>query len=106
MSAHIGPELFDFLMDHVSHFTFEFVQALVDRSLEPDPQEARDAHSDAGRETLLGGEGLLEFITQHPWRLPGLDTARAVRLDQRLNPRRWDRELIRRLHDRGKAGTP
>lgn len=94
------PELFEFLLERVRYFHFDFVQALVDRSDEPDPQEATEAHTDAGRGTLLGGEGLLEFVTQHPWRLPGLDTRRALRLDRLLNPHRWDRKLLRALHDR------
>lgn len=94
------PELFDFLVERVRYFHFDFVQALVDRSAAPDPQEAAEDRADAGRGTLVGGEGLLEFVTRHPWRLPGPTTAAALEADRLLNPRRWDRELLRRLHDR------
>ncbi len=94
------PELFEFMETRVRHFHFDFVQALVDRSEEPDPQEATEAGADAGRGTLLGGEGLVEFVTQHPWRVPGLDTRRALKLNRFLDPRRWDRKLLRALHDR------
>jgi hypothetical protein len=98
------PELFEFMIERVRYFTFDFVQALVDRSASPNPQEAEEALADAGRHALIGGEGLLEFITHHPWRIPGLDTGSAIRLDRRLHPKRWDRELIRRLHDRRSGG--
>ncbi|MGD2068240.1 MAG: hypothetical protein PVI57_06100 [Gemmatimonadota bacterium] len=94
------PELFDFLEERVRFFKFDFVQALVDRSESPDPQEATADATDASRETLLGAEGLVEFLTRHPWRVPGIGTATAIALDRRLRPDRWDRSLLRRLHDR------
>lgn len=92
------PELFEFLLERIRFFTFDFVQALVDRSVEPDPREAADT-ADASRETLLGAEGLLEFVTRHPWRVPGIGTASALALDRKLNPDRWGRDLLRRLYE-------
>jgi hypothetical protein len=100
------PELFDFLQERVRYFKFDFVQALVDRSTCPDPREAAGEATDASRETFLGAEGLLEFVTHHPWRLPGMGTAAAIRLDRRLRPDRWNRSLLRRLFDRQRPGAP
>lgn len=93
------PVLHDFLVERVRYFHFDFVQALVDRSDAPDPHEAPDG-ADAGRGTLVGGEALLEFVTRHPWGVPGLDAAAALRVDRALDPRRWGRELLRRLYGR------
>jgi hypothetical protein len=98
------PELFEFLMARVRHFKFDFVQALEDRSEEPSPHEAAEGKADATRHSLVGGEALLEYVTQHPWRLPGLDASAAIRLDRRLHPRRWDRDALRALHRRGDEG--
>ena len=64
---------------------------------------AQEADADAGRGTLLGGEALVEFVTQHPWGLPGMDTAFALRLDRKLHPERWDRDLLRALYETGDA---
>jgi hypothetical protein len=97
------PELFGFLEERVSYFKFDFVQALVDRSRDPNPQEAREADADAGRGTLLGGEALVEFVTQHPWGLPGLDTAFALRVDRWLRRERWERDLLRALYETGEG---
>jgi hypothetical protein len=93
------PELFEFLMERVRYFKFDFVQALEDRSEEPSPHEAAEAQADATRDSLLGGEALLEFATQRPWPA-GLDASAAIRLDRRLHPRRWDRDALRALHRR------
>jgi hypothetical protein len=80
-------DLFEFLMQRVRHFKFDFVQALEDRSPTPSPNIAAAADADIG--TLLGAEAILEFLTAHPWRFPSLSTASAIRLDRRLRPQRW-----------------
>jgi hypothetical protein len=81
------PELFEFLMERVRYFKFDFAQALEDRSPAPSPNVASAADGDMS--TLLGAEPILEFLTVHPWRFPSLSTATAVRLDRRLRPHRW-----------------
>lgn len=98
------PGLFEFLMERVRYFKFDFVQALEDRSEDPNPHEASEGTADATRESLVGGEALLEFVTQQPWRLPGLDASAAIRLDRKLHPRRWDRDALRALHRREDRG--
>ncbi len=92
------PELFDFLMARVRHFKFDFVQALEDDSERPDPQEARVP--DAPIESLLGGEGALGFLTGHPWRLPGISTRTALRIDRWIRRGRWESTALEAL-----AGT-
>jgi hypothetical protein len=82
------PDLFEFLMQRVRYFKFDFVQALEDRSPAPNPNVAA-ASADAGIGMLLGAEAILEYLTAHPWRFPSLSTATAIRLDQRLHPLRW-----------------
>ncbi len=84
-------ELFDFLMQRVRHFKFDFVQALEDLSPTPSPNIASAADADIA--TLIGAEAILEFLTGHPWRFPSLSTATAVRLDRRFNPDRWNGAL-------------
>lgn len=81
------PELFAFLMERVRYFKFDFVQVVEDRSPTPNPNVTVAAET--GIETLVGAESVVEFITAHPWRLPGPSTATVVRLDRRLNPGRW-----------------
>ena len=89
------PDLFQFLMERVRHFKFDFVQALEDRSPVPDPNVAMRA--DSTIDTLIGAEGLLEFLTAHPWRFPGISSSTAIRLDRRLNPGRWRADAFRQL---------
>ena len=89
------PEFFEFLLRRVRYFTFDFVQALEDRSPAPDPNIAAAADGDA--RTLVGAESLLEFLTAHPWGLPGPSTASALRLDRRLRPWRWTGRAADRL---------
>ncbi len=86
-AAHF-PEFQEFLERHVRHFKWSFCQALRDRSPYPDPLEARDRGGEVS--SLIGGEGVLDFVTRHPWRVPGPSTAFAVRLDRRLRPDAWN----------------
>jgi hypothetical protein len=89
------PEFFEFLMRRVRHFKFDFVQALEDRSVAPDPNIA--AATDGDARTLVGAESVLEFLTAHPWGLPGPSTATALLLDRRLRPWRWNGGVADRL---------
>jgi hypothetical protein len=85
------PELFDFMMQRVRFFKFDFVQALEDRAPRPNPNIATAADSDIA--TLVGAEGILDLITAHPWGFPGISTATAVRIDRRLHRARWNGAL-------------
>lgn len=89
------PDLFQFLMERVRFFRFDFVQALEDRSPTPDPNIATRA--DSTIETLVGAESVLDFLTAHPWTFPGISTATAVRIDRRLRPARWRADAWRHL---------
>ena len=82
------PDFLDFLRLHVRHFKWSFCQALEDRSDRPSPLEAAPGRSDVT--SLIGGEGVLDFLTAHPWRFPGIDADRAIRWDQRLRPGAWE----------------
>ena len=84
------PELFVMLEERVRHFRFDFVQAFEDPSDHPDPAEAHA--SDMRIDTMVGAESMLEFVTSHPWRVPGLGTATALRIDRMLNAARWNGE--------------
>jgi hypothetical protein len=92
------PDLFEFLLEHVRFFKFDFVQALADRSPAPNPNVA--AVADDHIHTLIGAEPALEFITAHPWRFPSISTAAALRLEQRLRSARRDADPVAQL-----AGT-
>jgi len=98
------PDFFDFMTERVRHFTFDFVQALEDRSAEPDPQRADEEGAAVDR--LVGAEALVEFVTQHPWGFPGLSSRWALALDRRVHRERWEADLIRRLHERPVGGAP
>jgi hypothetical protein len=89
------PDLFEFLLERVRFFRFDFVQALEDRSPKPDPNIATTA--DSTIDTVVGAESILEFLTAHPWHLPGISTATAIRIDRRLRPARWQADAWRRL---------
>jgi hypothetical protein len=89
------PDLFQFLMERVRFFRFDFVQALEDRSPTPDPNIATRA--DSTIDTLVGAESVLEFLTAHPWTFPGISTATAIRIDRRLRPARWRADAWRHL---------
>jgi hypothetical protein len=41
-------------------------------------------------DTMVGAESMLEFVTSHPWQVPGLGTATALRIDRMLNASRWN----------------
>ena len=86
------PGFLDFLVRHVRHFKWSFCQALEDRSPYPDPLEARAEGADVS--SLIGGEGVLDFLARHPWPVPGLSTATAIRLDRRLRRRAWDTAMM------------
>lgn len=89
------PDLFEFLMERVRFFRFDFVQALEDTSPVPDPNIAMRA--DSTIETLVGAESVLDFLTAHPWAFPGISTATAVRIDQRVHAARWRADAWRHL---------
>jgi len=89
------PDLFQFLMERVRFFRFDFVQALEDRSPAPDPNIA--VRADSTIDTLIGAESVLEFLTAHPWTFPGISTATAIRIDRRLRPARWRADAWRHL---------
>lgn len=86
------PDFLDFLRLHVRHFKWSFCQALEDRSDRPSPLEAAPGRSDVT--SLIGGEGVLDFLTAHPWRFPGLSADRAIRWDQRLRRSAWEAARI------------
>ena len=54
------------------YFKWSFCQALEDRSDYPDPLEA--AAEGVDMSSLIGGDGALDFITGHPWAVPGIST--------------------------------
>ena len=82
------PDFLDFLRVHVRHFKWSFCQALEDRSDRPSPLEAAPGRSDVT--SLIGGEGVLDFLTAHPWRFPGMTSDRAIRWDQRARRGAWE----------------
>lgn len=82
------PAFLEFLARHVRFFKWSFCQALEDRSPYPDPLEARSEGADVS--SLIGGEGMLDFLTRHPWRAPGISAGTAIRLDRRLRPGAWE----------------
>ncbi|NNM32982.1 MAG: hypothetical protein HKO53_07930 [Gemmatimonadetes bacterium] len=82
------PDFLDFLRLQIRHFKWSFCQALEDRSDRPSPLEAAPGRSDVT--SLIGGEGVLDFLTAHPWRFPGIDADRAIRWDQRLRREAWE----------------
>lgn len=94
------PDFFDFLLERVRHFHFDFVQALVDRSAEPDPTQADEGSATVEMDTLVGAEGLVEFVTRHPWRFPAPSTRTLIRLSRWLDRDRWEEDAVRRLHAR------
>lgn len=87
------PDLFEFLLRHVRHFKFDFVQVLEDPS--DDPFESRTA--DVGIDTMIGVDGLFDFLTGHAWAFPGVSTAMAVRLDRLLRPSHWREDALATL---------
>ncbi len=91
VAAGLFPDFLDFLRGHVRHFKWSFCQALEDRSDRPSPLEAAPGTSDVS--SLMGGEGVLDFLTGHPWRFPGIGTDRAIRWDQRLRRQVWEAAL-------------
>lgn len=91
VAAGLFPEYLDFLRRHVRHFKWSFCQALEDRSDRPSPLEAAPGTSDVS--SLVGGEGVLDFLTRHPWRFPGIGTDRAIRWDRRLRRQVWEAAL-------------
>ena len=94
------PELYRFLEQHVRYFKFDYVQAIHDSSPTPSPvavsADARGlAHAD-----LRGVLPAMEFLTEHPWGLTTPGTARALKIDRRLNRGRWTEALAKLLGDR------
>ena len=89
-AAHF-PDFLDFLVSRVRYFKWSFCQALEDQSENPDPLEAAAEGADVS--SLIGGEGVLDFLTGHPWRLPGLSTRTAMHLDRRLRREAWEAAL-------------
>ena len=88
------PAFLEFLVRHVRYFKWSFCQALEDRSPYPDPLEARSAGADVS--SLIGGEGMLDFLTRHPWSVAGISAGTAIRLDQRLRRGAWDAAMAGR----------
>lgn len=82
------PAFLEFLVRHVRHFKWSFCQALEDRSPYPNPLEARAEGAEVS--SLIGGEGMLDFVTRHPWSVPGISTGAAIRLDRRLRRAAWE----------------
>ena len=83
------PDFLKFLEREVRYFKWSFCQALEDRSPDPDPLDAA-ADAEPGTDSLIGGEGVVDFLARHPWRVPGLSSAAAIRLDRRLRPDAWN----------------
>lgn len=88
------PAFLEFLERHVRYFKWSFCQALEDRSPYPDPLEASAEGADAS--SLIGGEGMLDFVTRHPWSVPGMSTGTAIRLDRRLRRGAWEAAMVGR----------
>ena len=86
------PAFQEFLERHVRYFKWSFCQALEDRSPYPDPLEAKAEGADVS--SLIGGEGVMDFVTRHPWRVPGISTAGAIRLDRGLRRGAWDAAML------------
>ena len=86
------PDFLEFLRNHVRHFKWSFCQALEDRSEYPSPLEAEVVDADIS--TVVGGEGVLDFLTSHPWSVPGLSSDLAIKLDRRLRREAWDAALV------------
>ena len=89
------PAFLEFLVRHVRHFKWSFCQALEDRSPYPDPLEAKAEGADVS--SLIGGEGMLDFVTRHPWSVPGISTGTAIRLDRRLRRSAWEAAMAGRV---------
>lgn len=87
-AAHF-PDFLEFLERRVRYFKWSFCQALEDRSPDPDPLDA-DADAEPGTDSLIGGEGVVDFLARHPWRVRGLSSATAIWLDRRLRPDAWN----------------
>ena len=88
------PAFLEFLVRHVRYFKWSFCQALEDRSPYPDPLEAKAEGADVS--SLIGGEGMLDFVTRHPWSVPGISTGTAIRLDRRLRRGAWEAAMAGR----------
>ena len=88
-AAHF-PDFLEFLERRVRCFKWSFCQALEDRSPEPDPLDAA-GDAEPGTNTLIGGDGVVDFLARHPWRVPGLSSAMAIRLDRRIRREAWSR---------------
>ena len=88
------PAFLEFLVRHVRYFKWSFCQALEDRSPYPDPLEARSEGADVS--SLIGGEGMLDFLTRHPWSVAGISAGTAIRLDRRLRRGAWDAAMAGR----------
>ncbi len=88
-AAHF-PDFLEFLERRVRCFKWSFCQALEDRSPEPDPLDAA-GDAEPGTNTLIGGDGVVDFLARHPWRAPGLSSAMAIRLDRRIRREAWSR---------------
>lgn len=82
------PDFLEFLCENVRSFKWTFAQALEDRSDAPSPMEARQGETDVS--SLVGAEGAVDFLTRHPWRIPGPSTARMLQWDRRLRPQAWE----------------
>jgi len=82
------PGFLEFLSDHVKYFKWTFAQAIEDRSESPSPMEAQAEGADVS--SLVGAEGALDFITRHPWWMPGPSTATAIRVDRWFRRGEWD----------------
>ena len=88
------PAFLEFLVRHVRYFKWSFCQALEDRSPYPDPLEARSEGADVS--SLIGGEGMLDFLTRHPWSVAGISAGTAIRLDRRLRRGAWEAAMAGR----------
>ena len=91
------PAFLEFLVRHVRHFKWSFCQALEDRSPYPDPLEARSEGADVS--SLIGGEGMLDFLTRHPWSVAGISAGTAIRLDRRLRRGAWNAAMSGRVSE-------
>ncbi len=79
----------DYLHKGVRHFKWSFCQALEDSSPDADAEDAED-DAQRGTESLVGGEGVIDFLARHPWAVPGLSSASAMWLDRLV--RRMERQ--------------
>lgn len=84
VAAEHFPELLEFLRKHFRYFKWSFCQSVEDHSENPDPVNPKKDQLENCTPSLIGGEAVLDFVTNHPWRFPGISTNGAIWLDEKV----------------------